>query len=405
MIDFRSQVSLFVLLLTICTHTNVFAEQSTIVNDWNEDRVAFWIHIYAKHDSSETLIHDTVFPKIIYETVKFPPAISGDEESRESILEKKKQKYRGILKRFDMGQVSFRDMSVDELRVYNLFQSIKKPFKYRDAAKKSRMRVQDGRKDLFIEGLKRAGLYRQTIADLLDSCGLPGQLLGMVFVESLFYPKAVSHAGAGGLWQLMPGTAKSFIQVRPDVDERFDPMRATFAACQILKQNYKVLKKWSLAITAYNHGLAGMRRAQRRHGTDNLENIIKDYRSGQFGFASKNFYAQYLAAVDVLANQERYFGTVVSQPQLIHDELALPYAVHFYDVVAVLELPAVQLEQLNPALTTDVIYSRRPIPPGYLLKLPEGKAEILLEMLRTDKLPQRQQAKHYSPTPIATSKK
>ena len=121
----------------------------------------------------------------------------------------------------------------------------------------------------------------------------------MPHVESSFDPYAYSKVGAAGLWQFMRSTGRRFLRIDAAVDERLDPYRATEAAAQLLSYNYRLLGSWPLAITAYNHGAEGMRRAREQLGTDDIVRIVRDYHSPTFGFASRNFYVSFLAALTV----------------------------------------------------------------------------------------------------------
>ena len=76
---------------------------------------------------------------------------------------------------------------------------------------------------------------------------------------------------------------------------------------RLLRGNYDALGVWPLAVTAYNHGRAGIQRAQAAHGND-LPTIIEDYKSPLFGYASMNFYSEFLAAVSVYNEYGKYFG-------------------------------------------------------------------------------------------------
>ena len=129
--------------------------------------------------------------------------------------------------------------------------------------------------------------------------GLPSDLTRMAFVESMFNLNARSKAGASGIWQFMPRTARRFMIVNRFVDERNSPIKATRGAAKLLKHNYRKLGSWPLAITAYNHGVAGMSRAVRKTRTTNFDKIIDNYKSRTFGFASRNFYAEFIAARNV----------------------------------------------------------------------------------------------------------
>ena len=97
-------------------------------------------------------------------------------------------------------------------------------------------------------------------------------------VESSFNAAAYSKVGAAGLWQFMRSTGRRYMRVDDAVDERLDPYRSTEAAAQLLAYNYRVLGSWPLALTAYNHGAAGMRRAEGNPcGTDDYVKINRTY--------------------------------------------------------------------------------------------------------------------------------
>src|SRR5207245_1828647 len=113
-----------------------------------------------------------------------------------------------------------------------------------------------------------------------------------------------------GVWQFTRGTGRMYLNINKKTDDRLDPMKSTHAAAKLLHDNYRALGSWPLAITAYNHGRAGMMRAKSEVG-DDLTKIISDYRGPVFGYASMNFYTEFLAAVDVYNNYEQYFGTLV----------------------------------------------------------------------------------------------
>ena len=105
-------------------------------------------------------------------------------------------------------------------------------------------------------------------------------------------------------------------------DDRLNPAIATRAAAKLLRGNYGQLQSWPLAITAYNHGRSGMLRARSLHGSD-MPEIIRKYKGRTFKYASKNFYPEFLAAVRVYQNYERYFGPLtLDQPLDFSDAAA-----------------------------------------------------------------------------------
>ena len=110
-------------------------------------------------------------------------------------------------------------------------------------------------------------------------------------------------------WQFTRPTSQGYLLVSRRVDERLDPVKSARAAAKLLRSHYDVLGSWPLAITAYNHGRGGMLRAKAEHGAD-LPTIIDEYRSPLFGYASMNFYTEFLAAIDVYEHREDYFGSL-----------------------------------------------------------------------------------------------
>src|SRR5690606_1971050 len=157
------------------------------------------------------------------------------------------------------------------------------------------VRWQLGQSDRFMEGLVRSGAYRDHIERIARAKGLPVELAALPHVESSFHPGAFSSAAASGMWQFMRETAQRFMRVDLLVDERLDPYRSTYAALDMLAADYRVLGSWPLALTAYNHGVNGIARAVRDTGTNDIGRIIAEYRGSRFGFASRNFYPQFIA--------------------------------------------------------------------------------------------------------------
>ena len=113
------------------------------------------------------------------------------------------------------------------------------------------------------------------------------------------------------MWQIMPATGRLYLRVDRNVDERLNVRAATLAAARILRDNYEKLGTWPLAITAYNHGANGMKRAVDTVGTTDFGVIVQRYRGPLFGFASQNFYAEFLAALEVSQNYKQYFGDLL----------------------------------------------------------------------------------------------
>lgn len=247
-----------------------------------------------------------------------------------------------------------------------------------------RVRCQTGNRDRFQEALKRFGRYRNNILEVLREHNLSEDILYLPFVESAYNPQAYSRAGAAGLWQIMPATARTLgLQLDATLDERFDPWRATWAAAKYLRHSTDVLTKVAMeidpliqpthvnpfVITSYNYGVSGMARAIRSVGPDYME-VLDQYRSGSFQTAVRNFYASFLAARYVARSAEKYFGPIETDGETRVTQMVLKRPTSVDRVTEVFDIPRDMVERLNPALTRFVWKGWRLIPEGYTLNLP-----------------------------------
>jgi membrane-bound lytic murein transglycosylase D len=200
--------------------------------------------------------------------------------------------------------------------------------------------------------------------------GLPRELVALPHVESSFNTRAYSKVGAAGMWQFMRSTGRRFLRIDNAIDERLDPYRSTEAAARFLEQNYIVLGSWPLALTAYNHGPGGMRRAKEQLGTSDIVTIVRKYNSRSFGFASRNFYVAFLAALEIDSNPEKFFGRIRRDPADTSIVLELPSFMPASRVAAALEVDRDELRRLNPSLLPAVWSGARHVPRGFELRVP-----------------------------------
>ncbi len=168
--------------------------------------------------------------------------------------------------------------------------------------------TQRGIKERFRDGVIRSGRYVSSFQKIMEGEGVIPELALLPLVESSFQ-NAKSKAAALGVWQFTRSTGRLYMRVNGKTDERLDPLKSTRAAAKLLRDNYRALGSWPLAITAYNHGRAGMQRAKDEVGPD-ISQIINEYRGPVFGYASMNFYTEFLAAVDVYNHYEEHFGAL-----------------------------------------------------------------------------------------------
>jgi membrane-bound lytic murein transglycosylase D len=232
------------------------------------------------------------------------------------------------------------------------------------------VRFQLGQADRFREGIVRSGAWRDHIAATFERMGLPRELAALPHVESSFNPYAYSKVGAAGMWQFMRSTGRRFLRIDATIDERLDPYRSTEAAARFLEQNYIVLGSWPLALTAYNHGPGGMRRAKEKLGTSDITTIVREYDSRTFGFASRNFYVAFLAALEIDADPQKFFGPIQRNPKDASLVLELPSYVPVSNLVESLGIEHDVLKRLNPSLLPSVWNGSRYVPRGFRLRVP-----------------------------------
>ena len=276
------------------------------------DAVDFWTQVYTRYHNDQVLLHDELHLHVIYAVLDLSELekngvsdVRKEQIKREQIRETA-DKYRSILVQLAAGKPS-KVWPQDSARVEALFAKVPGGnAKYTAAAE--RIRSQTCLRNRFAEAIYRSGYYMPEIERTFRERGLPIELSRLPFVESLFQWNARSTVAAGGIWQFMPATGRLYgLKSQAEYDERFDPLRATSAASRLLGDNFKALGTWPLALTAYNHGQGGMRRAVRVMGTTDMGVIATRYTGRAFGFASRNFYAEFLAAAKIYANREHYF--------------------------------------------------------------------------------------------------
>jgi membrane-bound lytic murein transglycosylase D len=301
---------------------------------------------------------------IVYEVIRFPSGLS--KRSRDRRTRQAKDRYKSILRTLAGGKRS--NLSADEKRVLDLFPQGVSKQTLRTAS--GQVRFQLGQANKFRDGLVRMGRWEDYIRQALTARGVPTELVALPHVESSYNPAAHSHAGASGIWQFTRSTGRRYLRVDHVVDERRDPFLSTIAATRLLKANYETTKTRPLAITAYNHGGSGVERAVRKLGTRDIAVILDRYRSRSFGFASRNFYTEFLAALEVEENPERYFGPIRKDPP---DDPEIVVLDHYYRAKTLAGAFAITTEALraaNPALLGPIWSGQKYAPKGYGLRLP-----------------------------------
>jgi membrane-bound lytic murein transglycosylase D len=329
-----------------------------------EPNVRFWTRVYTEVETRAGLIHDSRNLEVVYEVMQLPQGVS--RRTRERRVESAKKRYVKTLRLLAQGRRS--SLTDEQARVLALWPEGTTNSTFRAAA--SRVRFQLGQADKFREGLIRSGQWSDYMTRVMAEHGVPTELAALPHVESSFNPAAYSRVGAAGLWQFTRSTGRLYLRVDHVVDERMDPWKSTMGAARLLRDNHRRLEEWPLAITAYNHGVGGMARAVRTIGTRDLGEIAERYKGRTFGFASRNFYSEFVAASQIHQKPERYFGPLAYDTPKAY---VLVETDHYYAAPSLeraLGIDRSTLRANNPALRPSVWNGAKYVPKGYPLRVP-----------------------------------
>jgi len=345
-----------------------------------ERQLAFWIDIYSKYTTDQGLIHDTENLDIVYAEVDFKDIVNDEslsarqkEKKKQKLVNDKKKEIVEILHKLDKVD-SPEGLSEYEKKIWSFYQGDNESHKFREAAHKSRIRFQLGQKDRMQAAIFFSGRYLEDMEKIFREAGLPIELTRLVFVESSFNVLARSKVGASGLWQIMRYTARPYRMINDAVDQRNHPMSATRLASRLMRDNYNMLKAWPLAMTGYNHGPTGVRKMTEKYKTRDLAELIQNVRSRRsFGFASRNFYACFLAVLEVERNATKYFPKVAWSQPLDLEEIKLPVSVKYKDLLTWFDGNDEKAEVFNPHLSRQARRGSISIPAKTLIAIPKDR--------------------------------
>ncbi|MFC2074719.1 transglycosylase SLT domain-containing protein [Bdellovibrionota bacterium] len=352
-------------------------------------RVDFWKKIYSQYSTDQIVIHDNK-SMIIYAIVDISDinrkkgiGARNRQRLKNRRINYVKNKYSKILRHIHENRKNPRKLSGESLRLFQEFKRVKGKNKFLTSSSIKYIRAQLGQKDKFIQGMFYAGQYLEQMEKIFAEQDIPMELTRIPFVESSFNIRARSKVGASGIWQFIRTTGKLFLKINNSVDERNDPIKSTYAAAKLLKQNYNTLKSWPLAVTAYNHGRGGMVQAVKRSGTKDIAWIANNYKSRTFGFASRNFYAEFLAALEVQTEYSSYLGKVKIADPVEFDTVKIQYSMSVSALERYCRIDRKVLKPLNPALSRRVWSGQRYIPQGYELRIPKGRKRQFIARLKS----------------------
>ena len=225
-----------------------------------------------------------------------------------------------------------------------------------------------GRKQFAI-WMKRYEEYKDLILPILKKHEMPEELMVLAMIESGLNPKAYSRANASGMWQFIYSTGKNYGLKRDwYIDERRDPIKATGAACEYLKDLNEQFDNWYLALAAYNCGSGRISRASKLHQTYDFWQMHSLPRE------SRNYIPYYLAAAIITKDPEKYGFTIPKVKPFSYEEVLLEHSADLAVLSRVAGIKVKTLRKYNPELRQSATPADNP----YLLKLPKGKKEQFL---------------------------
>jgi membrane-bound lytic murein transglycosylase D len=352
-----------------------------------KERVGFWFDVYSKYDQNHRIIHNQRFPWIIYKIVDVTDIINATEPrvrwlrnvKADKFVKLETAKVRKTIQKIAKG-VGLGQLKEDEKPVAEALRGLGKNIRKSARLALNDIRVQTGQRNFFIDGLQVSPRYLSAMEKIFRAKKLPIELTRLPFVESSFNQEAMSKVGAGGIWQFMGNTGRKFLLVNGNIDERRSPFKASEAAAMLLKENHMILgHSWPLAITAWNHGPGGVRKACAAAHSKDLGTVIARYHSKSFDFASSNFYSEFLGALYAERYNDIVFGKVNRDTELTPMVVLVQRSVHINDVIRSSGLTKEEFLLMNPDLTLAQASNAR-LPVGFRIHLPE-RARFGVEQL------------------------
>ena len=226
------------------------------------------------------------------------------------------------------------------------------------------------RKKYYPALMAKAKYYFPMFEQYLDQYDIPLEMKYLSIVESALKPTARSRVGASGLWQFMYGTGKQFdLKVSSYVDERYDPVKATIAACKYLSQLFKIFGDWDLALAAYNSGPGNVRKAIKRSGGFTNYWNIRPYLPRETAGYVPAFYATMY--IFEYANEHKVYSELPKFFNFQTDTIQVKRTISFDQISETINVDEEVLSFLNPAYKLDIIPHIKDR--NYALRLPSSK--------------------------------
>jgi membrane-bound lytic murein transglycosylase D len=353
--------------------------------------VHFWKRVYGEWTSEQIVFFDKRHPELVYEVLDLSPLKARSRNAVVfEILSKRKIKartaeIRSALKEWANSErgpsrkrLAGKPLSPLAVAFGRKIQALTGEHrKHSPAEFVKSLKIQSGQRDHVLAGLQRAQPYLETMERIFEEYGVPQPVTRLSLIESSFNPLATSKVGAAGVWQFMEKSSKGKLRIDPQagIDERRSPIKATRAAAQLLRAHHKLLDDWMLTVVSYNHGLRSFLKIpkSRRTSHDLAGFFAPCNRKSPLGFASRNYYSEFLAFLevsgDLLANEPSLRRGSLAQRDLLLPPVIFEKVSGGRSAAAVAQAHGVSLEQIR-RLNPDVSRPHQPLPAGFWLALP-----------------------------------
>lgn len=346
--------------------------------------VDFWTFVFGVYGKYQYIFHHADDVSIVYAAIdlaSLDPSVSGlskeevDSLVNQYLAEEKTRIRKKLVHILGTRFGNKEPLTPDEKRIAKLL-SESKLIDASDAADPAQMRIQGGFAHRFKQAIVLSGQYMDEMERIFSLKNLPIELTRIPLVESAFNIEAVSSAQAVGLWQFIPETGKRYLKIDEIADERKDPILSTYAATQHLAKEYEMLGSWPLTINAYNTGPGRMLKAMKAYNTTDIATIIKNFGDAGYKFYSRNYYPEFLAALEVYNQQEKYFGKIEKMSALTYDLFLPKDRMNLAKIFVEIDIAPEVMRALNPALKDEILEGTKDLPPGYLVRVPKEMATL-----------------------------
>jgi membrane-bound lytic murein transglycosylase D len=349
------------------------------VGDELKPIVGFWLRIYAKYSEYQTLIYDRNHPEVIYDVIDNREFFQrGLSPVAQDIMGRNRVK-RAIadlvaafrkLQKNPHAHFATGTAGANIVRLWG-----KKTAKqWREIARS--IRSQPGQRDRIMDGITNADRFIPAMEAIFKKYGVPPEITRIPLVESSFNLQAVSKADAVGVWQFLEKSAAEYLVVDPyhKIDERLSPIKSAYAAARMFKRNYHILKDWGLSIIAYNHGVKNLIPIRKKYKGDRISTLLAKTSHTPLGYASRNYYAEFLALLHAERYRDELYGMAPQQHSDAISIVKMRRPASIFEISSLYNISIHELRVFNP----DIFDLKRTLPAGTRVVLPRKHGESLV---------------------------